>query len=146
MLHEVEIINGEPTFKVPLSEILGELKDGGALQVLTPNEYHTTKQRNWYRGICLPKLSEWNGDTVDEWDLRLKAMCNGNELLKQEKILIKPGVVVVRLTIRDVCKSKMTAFIKNILSKSIEMEWDVVPPDPDLIDKNKEREAEDGHN
>ena len=127
-----QIVDGEPTFEVPLTEILAELKAGGALKVLSPLEYHTDQQRKWYKGICLTGLSDWNGDTVDEWDMRLKALCNGNELLKKEKFNTGPGRYCLRLTIVGVGKKNMTAYIENILSKAIEMDWQVTPPDAEL--------------
>ena len=126
------IIDGQPTFEQPLSEIVSTCKSGGAIAVLSPLEYYTDRQRKWYKGICLKGLSDWSGDTVDEWDLRLKADCNGNELLKKEKISFGAAQYVIRLTIKDVGKRNMTQFIENILSKAIEMDWPVTPPDPDL--------------
>ena len=42
------------------------------------------------------------------------------------------GNMCIRLTIRGVGKKNMTAFIENILSKSIEMGWKIDPPDADL--------------
>ena len=126
------IVDGGPTFEVPLRDILAELKEGGALQTLSPLEYHTDRQRRWYKGVCLRGLSDWNGDTKDEWDLRLKALCNGNELLKKEAIYLGIGMTCTRLTIVGVGKRNMTAYIENILSKAIEMEWPVSPPDPEL--------------
>ena len=131
------IIDGEPTFCVPLNLILAELDIGGALKVLSPLEYHTDRQRKWYRGICLKGLSDWNGDTVEEWDAGLKAECGGDELLNKETVYMgqmsngKP-VVLERRTIVGVGKRNMTTFIENILSKSIEKGWIVTPPDPEL--------------
>lgn len=132
-IHRVkQIIDGQPTFAKPLEEILGELRQGGAIKTLTPVEYHTDQQRKWYRGVCLKGLWEWSGDTIDEWDLRLKGLCNGNELLKKEAVLFADGNICTRLTIKGVGKRNMTAYIENILSKAIEMDWPVTPPDPEL--------------
>lgn len=127
-----QIIDGQPCFEVPLNEILSHLVAGGALKVLTPLEYHSDAQRRWYRGICLAGLSDWSGDTVDEWDMRLKALCNGNELLKKEKFYLGPKKYCHRLTIVGVGKKNMTSFIENILSKALEMDWPVTPPDKEL--------------
>ena len=89
MEYEVKsIINGQPTFEKPLSAILSDLEVGGCIKTLSPLEHHTDRQRRWYRGVCLRQLSEWSGDTCDEWDLKLKALCNGNELLKKETIYL----------------------------------------------------------
>ena len=43
--HRVKaMIDGEPTFKKPLKEILAELTVGGALKTLSPLEYITDRQ------------------------------------------------------------------------------------------------------
>ncbi len=126
------MIDGTPTFEIPVSEILASLKLNGALKVLSPVEYHTDRQRRWYKGICLRALSDWNGDTCDEWDLRLKALCNGNELLKKETVYLGDGKTCKRLTIVGVSKKNLTAYIENILSKSITENWPVDPPDENL--------------
>ena len=133
MLHPVKsMIDGQPTFEKTVPEILSTLKMGGALKTLSPAEYHTDQQRKWYKGICLTGLWDWNGDTKDEWDLRLKALCNGNELLKKEVIYLGYGQTCTRLTIVGVGKKKLTQYIENILSKAIEMDWPVTPPDKEL--------------
>lgn len=128
------IIDGQPTFSKPLKEILAELQRGGALEVLSPLDYHTARQRAWYRGICLRQLSAWNGDTIEEWDARLKFLCGGDDLLKREKIYLGDGTggCVKRMTIVGVGKKNMTKFIESILSKAIEMEWPVEPPNEEL--------------
>jgi hypothetical protein len=129
-----QIINGQPCFEKPLPEILAELKVGGAIKTMSPLEHITDRQRRWYKGPCLQGLSDWNGDTREEWDLRLKAVCGGNELLKSETIYLGNGNTCKRLTIVGAGKRNMTAYIENILSKSIEMDWPVDPPDPELRD------------
>ena len=73
MIHQVkQIIDNQPTFETPLQDILSELKDGGALQTLSPIEYHTDQQRKWWKGILLPALAKDTGDTVSVWETRLK--------------------------------------------------------------------------
>lgn len=128
------IIDGQPTFKdeVKLNEILADLKVGGALQTLSPLEYHTDRQRKWYKGICLKGLSDWSGESKQWWDRELKKHCFGAELLKRETWLAENGQPVSRLTIVGVGKKNLTEFIDNILSKSIEMNWPVTEPDSDL--------------
>lgn len=129
----IDIINDLPTFEVPLLEILKTLKRGGAIKILTPAEYHTERQRRWYKGICLAGLSFWNGETKEWWDAKLKNECFGAELLKKEEWLdLETGEKRSRLTIKGVGKKKMTAFIENILSKAVEMDWPITAPDPDL--------------
>jgi hypothetical protein len=76
----------------------------------------------------LRALAQWSGDSEDDWDLKIKALC-GSSLLNREKIYLGAGNSVSRLTIVGVGKTKMTSFIENILAKSIEMSWPVVPPE-----------------
>ncbi|KKK82631.1 hypothetical protein LCGC14_2801460 [marine sediment metagenome] len=128
----IAVTDEGPTFSQPLSSILSRLQVGGAIRTLGPVEHVTDRQRAWYRGICLLRLSDWNGDTVDEWDLRLKAECNGVELLKSEKIYLGVGMTCTRLTIVGVGVRNMTQFIENVLSKGIEMNWPISAPDKEL--------------
>jgi hypothetical protein len=128
-------IGDQITFSKPLKEILDSVEHGGAIKVLSPLEAHTDRQRRWYKGVCIKGLSDWSGDTPSEWDLRLKAQCGGTELLKKEIIYMGVGSSCTRLTIRGVGKRNLTAYIENILSKAIEMDWPVTPPDPELRSK-----------
>lgn len=131
-------VDGEPTFEKPLKEILAELEAGGALKTLTPLENHTDRQRRWYKGICLRDLvkNDENGETVGWWDTEIKRECNGLALLKKEIFFIDDGtgnrIGVGRLTIKGVGKNNMTLFIEEILSKAMEKDWNISPPDPDL--------------
>ncbi len=140
--HEVKsIIDGEPTFKRPLKEILAELEMGGALETLSPLKYITARQRRWYKGVCLRDLvkNDENGETKAWWDLEVKAKCNGLAYLKKVGMdfELKLGgeitrVTIGRLTTVGVGKRNMSAFIEEILSKSLSEGWDVSPPDPEL--------------
>ena len=135
------IAKGEPTFEKPLKEILAELEFGGALRTLTALEYHTDRQRRWYKGICLRDLvkHDENGETKGWWDTEVKRECNGLALLKKEIFFLDDGaggrIGVGRLTIKDVGKKNMTLFIEEILSKAMEKGWPVTPPDKDLRKK-----------
>ena len=134
----IDTIDGEPTFPCPLAEIWKSCKRGGAIKVLDPLEYHTDRQRRWYKGVCLRGLSDWNGDTMTEWDVRLKNECGGDELLKKVPYhitLMGQDFVINKLTTVGVGKKNMTLFIENILSKSITEGWPVTPPDPELRQK-----------
>ena len=125
------IIDNQPTFEVPLSAILSKLKHGGALKVLSAVECHTDRQRKWYHGICLRGLSEWNGETPDEWDFRLKTLCGGG-LLKTETWHDPDIGKASRLTTKGVGKRNFTQFIENILSLAITEDWLVTSPDKEL--------------
>ncbi len=138
MIYEAKIIDGQPAFEVPLTEILSEVKHGGALKVLSPLEYHTDRQRRWYRGVCLPWLAKHdeNRESIAWWDMEVKRLCDGLNLLKKEIYIIESidgqKIPIGRLTIKDVGKKNMTAFIEEILAKSVERNWGVAPPDPEL--------------
>ena len=127
----ITMIDEQPTFAKPLPDILAELKPGGALKTLSPIEYHTDRQNKWYQGICLTGLADWSGDTKEEWDWRLKTFC-GQGLLKKENVYTTIDITVTRLTTKGVGKKNFTAFIENILSRAITMEWPVTEPDPEL--------------
>ena len=127
----IAFIDNQPTFEKPLGEILAEVKPCGAIKILSPIEYHTDQQRKWYKGVCVRGLSDWNGDTPSEWDLRLKMLC-GDELLKTELIYFDEGKYVKRRTIRGVGKKNLTQYIENILSIAITNDWPVTPPDSEL--------------
>ena len=129
--YPVKYIDDQPTFSKPIDDIACEVKPGGALKVIDPVEYHTDRQHRWYQGVALTGLSNWNGETREEWDHRLKMEC-GLGLLKKETFYISIGVCITRLTTKGVGKRNMTAFIENILSKAITMEWPVTEPDAEL--------------
>ena len=105
-----------------------------AIKVMNEDEWITDRQRRWYKGICLKGLSDWNGDTVDEWDYRLKTEC-GSEIFKMLEYEFEGKRFFRPQSITSISKKNMTDFIENILSKSITMDWPVYPPDPDLRKK-----------
>lgn len=102
-----------------------------AIKVMNEDEWITDRQRRWYKGVCLKELSDWNGDTVDEWDYRLKVEC-GAEIFKMLKFQYGDMVYWRPESITSKRKKQMNQFIENILSKSITECWPVYPPDPDL--------------
>ena len=99
--------------------------------VLDAEQYYTDRQRRWYKGVCLKGLSEWNGDSVDEWDMRLKTLC-GSELFKFRRVEFDGQSVMIPDSISHRTKRQMTEYIENILSRAITESWPVYPPDPDL--------------
>ena len=147
----VDVLDGCPTFEVPISEILSQLKRGGALKILDPLEYHTDRQRKWYKGVCLRQLAanDPNGEPESWWDTEVKRHCDGLGLLKKEIFFVEDALGnrlgVGRLTIKDVGKRNMTQFIENILSVAIERGWPVSPPDENLrANTLKKRKPPDG--
>jgi hypothetical protein len=132
------IVDGKPCFARPLDEILGTLKQGGAIKTMTPLESITDRQRRWYKGVCLRDLAknDENAETVEWWDDEVKRLCKGLSLLKKEIFFFETTagqkIPVGRLTTKGVGKRNMTAFIEEILSQSMSRGWDIAPPDPDL--------------
>ena len=135
------IIDGQPCFEKPLDVILIDLKEGGALNLLTPLEAITARQRRWYKGKCLPFLAKHdeNQETEGWWDDEVKRKCRGLELLKQEIFyqLLEDGrkIPIGRLTTKGVGARKMKTFIREILSVSLTENWGIAPPDKDLRKK-----------
>ena len=132
----VDIVDGIPTFAITTEKMWEtcECKKGGVFKYLSPLEYHTERQRRWYKGVCIPELVEndQNGETAGWWDTEVKKQCNGLALLKKEIFILDDGIGIGRLTIRGVGKKNMTLFIEEILSKSMELGWPVSPPNPNL--------------
>lgn len=139
MTYEViQMVDGQPCFEKPLDAILGELKAGGGIKLLDPVDYITDRQRRWYKGVCLPWLAKHdeNQESTYWWDDEVKRLCSGLALLKKD-IYFMQGVdgqkiPIGRLTTSGVGKRNMTQFIEEILAKSVEMNWGIAPPDPEL--------------
>ena len=68
----VSIVDGQPTFKVPVSEIWESCKLGGCVHILDQAEFITEGQRKWWKGVLLPALAKDSGDSVSYWETRLK--------------------------------------------------------------------------
>lgn len=117
-----------------MSEILGKLKHGGGLKVLTPVEYITDQQRKWYKGVCLPWLMKHdeNQESMEWWDTQVKRQCNGLGLLKKDIFFLDALNSVGRLTTKGVGVKKMTEFIEEILAVSVTKNWGIAPPDKEL--------------
>ena len=123
--------NGEPKTQWPAIHHEAAKHPHFAIVVLDEDEAITDRQRRWYKGICLKGLSDWNGETVDEWDYRLKVEC-GAEIFKMIRYEYKGKEFYRPQSITSKGKGKMTEFIENILSIAITKDWPVYPPDPDL--------------
>jgi hypothetical protein len=123
--------NGVPLTQWPAIQLEAAKFPHFVISVLNEEEAITDRQRRWYKGVCLKGLSDWNGDTVDEWDYRLKIEC-GSEIFKVPKYTYGDMVYWRPESIANKGKKQITEFIENILSKSITEGWPVYPPDPDL--------------
>ncbi len=72
MYEVVSVIDGTPTFTVPVDEIWPEFQIGGALVVWSPEEFISDRQRRWWKGVLLPALANDSGDSVAFWETHLK--------------------------------------------------------------------------
>lgn len=125
----IGLLNAKPVFNASMDEVLATCPVGGRIEIYDVDENISEQQRKWYRGVCLKGLSQWNGETIDEWDYRLKSICGGNELLKKERIYLGNNRSAIRLSISGVNKNNMTKFIENVLSRAITENWPVTPPE-----------------
>jgi len=82
---------------------------------------------------------------MDWWDTEVKAKCKGLAYLKKEGVVVElklgdeiTRVTIGRLTTTGVGIRKMTAFIDEILSQSMQRGWNISPPDPELRSKCNE--------
>lgn len=135
--YRCKMIEGQPAFDFPISEILSQLRHGGGLKILSPVDYVTDQQRRWYKGVCLPWLMKHdeNRESKDWWDTEVKRHCDGLHLLKVEYMQWADGSVTSRLTTKDVGVKKMTQFVEEILAKSVEKNWGLAPPEKELRKK-----------
>lgn len=106
------IIDGQPTFKKPLAEILAELKAGGALKTLSPLEYHTDRQRRWWKGILLPALAKDTGDSIGYWETKLKLAVLPNDFVPFY-VPIGKQVMPIIPSITILSKKKMKLLIEG---------------------------------
>jgi hypothetical protein len=122
---------GEPLTQWPAIKLEAAKHSRFGIKVLDEDELITERQRNWYKGVCLKGLADWNGETVDEWDYRLKVEC-GAEIFRMLKFQYGDMIYWRPESIAHKTKKKITQFIESILSKAITEDWPVYPPDPDL--------------
>ena len=126
------MIDGQPTFEKPLDAILSELEPGGALQVLTPLEYHTDRQRKWWKGILLPALAKDSGDSVGYWETKLKLAVLPDEFAPYYVPMGKQIFPIIP-SITRLSKKKMNMLIEGSVDKC--HEWGflwVTLPDKEL--------------
>jgi len=115
--HEViSIIDGVPTFKKPLAEILAELKAGGALKTLSPLDYISNQQIAWWKGILLPALAKDSGDSVGYWETKLKLAVLPDEFAAYYVPMGKQIFPIIP-SITILSKKKMNVLIKGSVDK-----------------------------
>ena len=106
------ISNRGPSFGKPFDQILAELRLGGAIKILTPNEAITHGQRAWFKGILLPALAKHSGDSKDYWETRLKTQVMPEEF-NCRYVAVGKEVWRIVPSIADLSMTKMTKLIKG---------------------------------
>ena len=111
----IDVINGEPTFEVPIEKVWEGCKKGGAYRQLDPVEYITLQQTRWVKGILLPALSEDTGDSVAVWEARLKRNVMPDDF--PPAVVQDSQIVYITLpSITTLGKRKMGQFIEGSVS------------------------------
>ncbi|MCK4625044.1 MAG: hypothetical protein KAV00_07025 [Phycisphaerae bacterium] len=130
--YHVQIIDGQPTFPKPLSEILAEIEHGGAIQILSPLQYHTDRQRRWWKGVLLPALAKDTGESASIWEARLKLAVLPDDFAP-EYVTVNDRPYASVPSITKLGKKKMTALIDGAIDQlhSWGFTW-VVSPDAEL--------------
>ncbi len=130
MTYKVRFIDDKPTFEKPLDLILGELEPGGAIKILSPLEYHTDRQRAWWKGILLPELQKETGESISAWETRLKlAVLPDDFALEYVTVNNRPYATIPSIT--KLGKKKMTLLIEGAVSQLHEwgFTWVTLPDD-----------------
>jgi len=124
----ISTIDNQPTFNVPLSDILKECKPGGALKVLSPLEYITDQQRKWWKGVLLKELAKDSGDSVEYWETKLKLAVLPDEFAP---VYVAHGKQVLSIipSVKKLSKKKMNELIEGSVAKCREygFEWATLP-------------------
>jgi len=128
----VSILEGQPMFDAPLSELLKECEVGGVVQVLSPKEYISYQQIKFWKGVLLPKLAE-NGDPVNWWENTLKFAVMPDEFTP-EIVVVKGREYVTIPSITKLGIKKMNQLIEGSVAycrDTLGLDW-VHLPESDL--------------
>ncbi len=126
------IIGGRPVLDTPLEEAIQGLEIGGAIQILSPSDYISARQRAWWKGILLPALRKDTGESVSVWETRLKLAVMPDEFQPTAVVVCgKPYLHVP--SIKDLSVKKMNQLIEGAVDylRSIGFDW-VTLPDSEL--------------
>ena len=156
----VSIVDGLPCYEKPYDQIVKEVMSEllscpmyGAFEceAKTAAKYVSEQQRKWYKGVCLPWLT--NHEVINKnqesrfwWDDEVKRQCRGLDLLRQDVFFTQglggAKIPTGRLTITGVSVTNMRAFITEILAKSVDNNWGIAKPDKELSEKLKAKRPE----
>lgn len=128
----VSILEGQPYFDKPLSDLVGKCVPGSAIQLLTPDKYISSQQIRWFKGVLLPALSKDSGDSVEYWETLLKTSVMPDEFIPFYVPMGKQIFPVIP-SINKLSIKKMNQLIEGSVAKCHELglTW-VTLPDSDL--------------
>ena len=106
----VDMIDGLPTFEEPMNSILAHCQKGGAIKILSPLEYHTDRQRAWFKGVLLPALAKDQGDTVGHWQKKLIKEVFPEDIKREDGLMVYPSI-------SQYGKKKMTTLIEESVAQ-----------------------------
>lgn len=116
----VSIVDGQPAFDKPLSDLLGQCVPGAALQLLTPDKYISSQQIKWFKGVLLPALSKDTGDSIEYWETLLKTSVMPDEFMPFY-VPIGRQVFPIIPSINTLSIKKMNQLIEGSVAKCHEL-------------------------
>ena len=116
----VSIVDGQPAFDKPLSDLLGQCVPGAALQLLTPDKYISSQQIKWFKGVLLPALSKDTGDSIEYWETLLKTSVMPDEFMPFY-VPIGKQVFPIIPSINTLSIKKMNQLIEGSVAKCHEL-------------------------
>ena len=132
-LKVLSMIDGQPTFDKSLPEFLKQCESGSVIQLLTPDEYLGLQQIRWWKGVLLPALSKDTGDSISQWETRLKLAVMPDDF--NPEIYEIQGQLCARIpSITKLGKKKMNQMIEGSVSYCRDecgLQWATLP-DPEL--------------
>ena len=116
----VSIVDGQPAFDKPLSDLLAQCVPGAALQLLTPDKYISSQQVKWFKGVLLPALSKDTGDSIEYWETLLKTSVMPDEFMPFY-VPIGRQVFPIIPSINTLSIKKMNQLIEGSVAKCHEL-------------------------
>ena len=94
-MYRFEYIDNQPC--TDWTKIYAEMakKVKGYVTIQTEQAYISTQQRRWWKGVYLPSLSKDNGESVLEWETRLKLKIMPDKFRPQGMICGKTAYNVI---------------------------------------------------
>lgn len=108
----INIVDGMPTFRLPIMDIIAKCKKGWAVRLLTPAEYISYQQIKWWKGVLLRSLAEDSGNSMAYWETKLKTTVMPDSF-RPEVI----GDITIMPSVSSLPKSKMSDLIEGSVAQ-----------------------------